>query len=91
MTASVFAKSELTNVRDEDLELDRVLALRQFERFVFVMSVLEPYTEDTCTRLLGCSLQDIREARVWALEQLVGLHGSCSLPDRVADLQETNR
>jgi hypothetical protein len=91
ITASVFAKSELTTARDEDVELDRVLSLREFERFVFVMSVLEHYNEDTCTRLLGCSLQDIREARVRALEHVLGSHGASSLPDRVADLQETNR
>ena len=69
--STVFPKSEPPTVRDEHLELNRVLALEQFERFVFVMCVLEHYSEQDSALLLGCSRQDIRRGRVRALGQLV--------------------
>jgi DNA-directed RNA polymerase specialized sigma24 family protein len=53
-----------------DFELYRVLALEDFERFVFVMSVLERYSDHDCAVLLGCSLQEVGEARIRALEQM---------------------
>lgn len=54
----------------EQSAMDKLLALGDFERFVFVMSVLERYPEHDCALLLGCSLQDVRTARIRALEQL---------------------
>lgn len=71
---SVFPESKPVNVRDEHFEVEHVLALEHFERFVFVMSVLEHYSDHDCARQLGCSLQDIRRARVRALEQLMRSH-----------------
>lgn len=50
---------------------DAVLGLGDFERFVFVMSVLEHYSEHDCGLLLGCSAKEAREARSRALEQLM--------------------
>ena len=43
-----------------------ILGLEDFERFVFVMSVLEKYSDQDCSVLLGCSRQDVREARMQA-------------------------
>ena len=51
--------------------MDGVLALEDFERFVFVMSVLEHYSEHDCSLLLGCSAREVREARGRALEELM--------------------
>jgi DNA-directed RNA polymerase specialized sigma24 family protein len=51
--------------------LHAVLGLEDFERFVFVMSVLEHYSEHDCGLLLGCSAREVREARGRALEQLM--------------------
>ncbi|HYW38203.1 MAG TPA: hypothetical protein VE957_08825 [Terriglobales bacterium] len=59
------------DAHDAHFEIDSVLALQDFERFVFVMFVLEHYTEHDCSLLLGCSLQDIRKARSRALERIV--------------------
>ena len=50
---------------------DAVLGLGDFERFVFVMSVLEHYSEYDCGLLLGCSAREVREARSRALEELM--------------------
>jgi hypothetical protein len=51
-------------------EIDSVLQLADFDRFVFVMFVLEHYSEHDCALLLGCSDGDIRESRTRALKEL---------------------
>jgi len=51
--------------------MDAVLDLEDFERFVFVMSVLEHYSEHDCSLLLGCSAREVREARRRALQELM--------------------
>jgi hypothetical protein len=51
----------------------RVLGLEEFERFVFVLSVLERYSDQDCSLLLGCSRQDVREARIGALQHVAEL------------------
>ena len=54
----------------EHFEIDAVLRIADFDRFVFVMSVLEHYSEHDCALLLGCSARDIREGRTRALKEL---------------------
>lgn len=39
-------------------------------RFVFVMTVLERYTDQECPVLLGCTRRDVVSARTHALQQL---------------------
>ena len=51
-------------------EIDAVLRLADFDRFVFVMSILEHYSEHDCALLLECSARDIREGRTRALKEL---------------------
>jgi DNA-directed RNA polymerase specialized sigma24 family protein len=61
----------------EHLELHAVLELEPFERFVYVMTVLERYSDHECSVLLGCALRDVLAARIRALQQLgstVGEH-----------------
>jgi hypothetical protein len=53
-----------------DSHFGRVLALEDFERFVFVMSVLERYSDHECAILLDCMVQDIHVARSQALQQI---------------------
>jgi hypothetical protein len=48
---------------------DAVSRLGDFERFVFVLCVLERYREHECALLLGCSDSEVREARTQAIEQ----------------------
>jgi len=55
---------------EADAAISRILGLEDFERFVFVMSVLEKYSDHDCSVLLGCSRQDVREARIRALQHL---------------------
>ncbi len=47
-----------------------VLELSAFDRFSFVMSVLENYSDRDCALLLGCTRQDVIEARGRALQRL---------------------
>jgi hypothetical protein len=50
-----------------------ILALEDFERFVYVLSVLEEYVDQNCAALLNTSQREIREARVLALRHLADL------------------
>jgi DNA-directed RNA polymerase specialized sigma24 family protein len=50
-------------------EIANIIALPPFERFVFVMSVLECYTEQECSLLLGCTRREAMEARERALRR----------------------
>jgi DNA-directed RNA polymerase specialized sigma24 family protein len=59
-------------------EADGVLALPDFERFVFVMSVLEHYSEHDCALLLRCSPREVRGARLRALRQVIDPQGAVS-------------
>lgn len=56
--------------RDTDYAIGSILGLDPFERFVFVMSVLEKYSDQDCSVLLGCSRHEIVEARVRALRHV---------------------
>jgi hypothetical protein len=47
-----------------------IVALGAFERFVYVMSVLEGQSEQECSILLRCSRRDVMIARVLALTRL---------------------
>jgi hypothetical protein len=62
-----------------DYAIARILRLEHFERFVFVMSVLERYSDQDCSVLLGCSRQDVGETRMRALLHLAE-------PDRLRTL-----
>lgn len=61
---------QLSGRSGRHFEADAVLRLADFERFVFVMSALERYSEHDCALLLGCSARDIREGRARALKEL---------------------
>lgn len=53
----------------EPPELAAVLLLDAFERFVYIMSVLEHYSDHDCSLLLGCARRDVVAGRVRALQQ----------------------
>ena len=65
---AVSCSSERT--QDTDYAIALILRLEYFERFVFVMSVLERYSDQDCSVLLGCSRQDVGETRMRALLHL---------------------
>jgi hypothetical protein len=54
--------------------VDTVASLAPMQRFVFVITVLEKYSEHECALLLGCTSREVREARIQALRQVPGFH-----------------
>ena len=54
-------------------EIDTVTKLDPFERFVFVMSILERYSNWDCALLLGCSMNRVAQTRMRALRDLGAL------------------
>jgi hypothetical protein len=54
-------------------EIDSVTKLAAFERFVFVMTILERHSNWDCSLLLGCSIKKVAHARMKALRQLPDL------------------
>jgi hypothetical protein len=53
-----------------DVAFAAVVQLEAFERFVFVMSTLERYSDQECSLLLGCSRREVVGARLRALRQI---------------------
>ena len=51
-------------------EIAQIMALPTFERFVFVMSVLEGYTDQECSLHLGCVRGEVVDARSRALKRI---------------------
>jgi len=60
-----------------------VASWEPFERFVFVMAVLEGYGLRECAALLACPVQDVIAAKSLAMQRLAGQAGTKVLsPDR---------
>ena len=55
---------------DPDASIKCVLELPAFDRFVYVMSVLERYSDRDCALLLGCPCADVVAARIRAFQQI---------------------
>ena len=71
--ASPESKTELEAVASQmHPAASRLFHLSRFERFVFVMSVLEGYTVRECAALLGAGPREVEQARVHALQQASG-------------------
>lgn len=54
----------------EPEEITRILTLTTFDRFAFVMSVLERYPDKECALLLDCTVSDLAAARIRAMQQI---------------------
>src|SRR5260221_9561118 len=55
-----------------------ILQLPQFERFVYVLSVLEKYSDRECSVLLICTPQQVITARIRALQRIAGSNNPSS-------------
>ena len=56
-----------------------ITSLSAFERFVFVMSVVEGFSMEECAALLNCSVQDVAIGRDLAREIIAAEEISCEL------------
>jgi hypothetical protein len=60
-----------------------IVGLNSFERFIFIMSILEKYSVHECSLLLGCVRQDVINARTAAIRHLAGVVIATEIqPDR---------
>ena len=85
----VFSHNQQSSSPIGHFDADAVLGLADFERFVFVLCVLERYREHECGLLLGCSASEVRDARTQAIEKLAQ---SCpSSSNRYEDRQRSGR
>jgi len=51
----------------------RIVGLNSFERFVFIMSILEKYSDQECSLLLGCFQRDVINAQTAAIRHLASV------------------
>ena len=68
--SSASVDSEKTLPAERHVEVSAVLGLEPFERIVYVMTVLEHYSDHECSLLLGCARRDVLPARTRALEEI---------------------
>ena len=67
---SASVDSDTTLPAERHVEVSAVLGLEPFERIVYVMTVLEHYSDHECSLLLGCARRDVLPARTRALEEI---------------------
>jgi hypothetical protein len=76
------------------VEISAILELPALERFAFVMSVLEGYSDLDSALLLGCTRESLNRARLRALERISdleihkGLHGNRSFREDRGSVEE---
>jgi DNA-directed RNA polymerase specialized sigma24 family protein len=60
-------------ISEFDTAVAAITKLQPFDRFVYVMSVLEKYSDRECSLLLDCAVDKIVEARIHALQRLASV------------------
>jgi DNA-directed RNA polymerase specialized sigma24 family protein len=60
----------ISHAGTEPAEMARIVELPPFERFAFVMSVLEHLSDRECSLLLDCTRGEVLAARIRALQQI---------------------
>jgi hypothetical protein len=70
---TVFSPNQQSSGPIGHFGLDAVLRLPDFERFAFVLCVLEHYTAYECALLLNCAASQVRDARTRAIAELASL------------------
>lgn len=70
----------------------RIVGLNAFERFIFIMSILEEYSDQECSLLLDCFRRNVINARTAAIRHLASVVTATeTLPERdVSDLAGVN-
>ncbi|HZW96037.1 MAG TPA: hypothetical protein VFF64_24030 [Candidatus Eremiobacteraceae bacterium] len=71
--ASPASDCGVDRVRTEPAEIASIVEVPAFERFAFVMSVLERYSDQECSLLLSCTRGDVMAARTRAVRQIARL------------------
>ena len=69
-TGNSTSERKTEHASTEPAEIAQVLAMPAFDRFAFVLSVLERYSDQECALLLNCSVSEFVAARIHAMEQI---------------------
>lgn len=69
-SSSTSVSSDSKAASAEQAEIGAVLRLEPFERFVYVMTVLERNSDQDCSLLLSCTRRDVLAARTRAFEHI---------------------
>jgi hypothetical protein len=80
LPGAVNLAGNLRGKRLQDAPFASILALEDFERFIYVLSVLERYQDLNCALLLGASAQEVRDARLCALQHIAGFKTGQAAP-----------
>jgi DNA-directed RNA polymerase specialized sigma24 family protein len=70
LSSSSISQHYTEHAKTEPEEIARILALPAFDRFAFVLSVLERYPDKECALLLDCTVSDLAAARIRAMQQI---------------------
>lgn len=70
------------------IEIAEIVKLPVFERFAFVMSVLEGYSDHECSLHLGCTRATVAAARVRAFERI---GKAAEFPDKLVSMASAHR
>jgi DNA-directed RNA polymerase specialized sigma24 family protein len=82
---------DTSNAPTQPAEIALIVSLPAFERFAFVMSVLERYSDQECSLLLGCAPGDAAAARARALGRLGAFADRHRKPLNIASNQDARR
>jgi hypothetical protein len=67
-----------TSPAEQQVGIAAILQLEPFERFVYIMTILERHSDQDCSLLLGCARRDVLAARSRAIQRIASvseLHG----------------
>ena len=62
------SEADFASIPLQDAQFASVIALEEFERFVYVLSVLEGYSDRNCAVLLSTSPREVRKIRIRVLQ-----------------------
>jgi hypothetical protein len=89
--ASVLTVTSVPAHSENQAFLLAITQLPPFERFVFVLSTLERYSDRDCRAFLGCSLHELVNARTRAVELLPVLHSRSQTLQRSEKIDPAGR
>jgi DNA-directed RNA polymerase specialized sigma24 family protein len=66
---------------EADTPVAAIIRLQPFDRLVYVLSVLEKYSDRECSMLLACTVGEVAAARVRAVQRLANVGGRIGPPE----------
>jgi DNA-directed RNA polymerase specialized sigma24 family protein len=70
------ASGELLKLQDHELATSRIFELDDFDRFVFVLTVLQRYSDHDCALLLSAFFRDVRHSRLRGMQKMAAVESN---------------